>query len=470
MAETIYWYDFETTGTDPIADRAIQFAGVRTDLDLNPVSEPLNLLCMPGEDCVPDPEAILVTGITLSSLQKNGLTEAEFCRRIHDEFATPQTCVTGFNSIRFDDEFMRQTLYRNFFEPYAREWQGGNSRWDVIDLMRTAYALRPEGVNWVEDDGVPSFRLERLTDANGIAHADAHDAVADVNATIAMAHVIKKAQPRLFDYLFTLRQKKEVLKLLYPLKKTPLIHISSMYPATRGCAAMVLPLCSHPTNNNGVLCYDLSQSPDRLIESSPDEIRRLVFSRQSDLGNEARIALSTVYVNRCPSLAVVKTLSDKRAADLEIDVAQCLANATLLQRTAGLVERIEEAFSVRPDSQQDDPDYLLYGGGFLSGSDISLMAEVRAAAPAELKRFAGQFQDDRMNDILLRYRGRNYPDTLDVAERRVWGRFLIERTLPRLEASLAKTQALDTQQREMPAIVDLNRYLMAQRANIVGKN
>jgi len=244
MADTIYWYDFETTGTDPVLDRAIQFAGVRTDLDLNVIGEPLNLFCRPGDDVIPQPEAILVTGLMMSELAQGGLTEAEFCGTILQQFSVPQTCVAGYNSIRFDDEFTRQMLYRNFHEPYTREWQGGNSRWDVIDLFRMAYALRPEGLKWpVDENEAPSFRLDLLTKANGIGHEDAHDAVSDVLATIELTKVLKQKQPRLYAYLFNLRGKKQVLQQLYPLGKSALVHVSSMYPARHGCVAIALPLC-----------------------------------------------------------------------------------------------------------------------------------------------------------------------------------------------------------------------------------
>nr|GFC99807.1 hypothetical protein [Tanacetum cinerariifolium] len=113
----------------------------------------------------------------------------------------------GYNTLRFDDEMTRYSLYRNFFDPYGREWQGGNSRWDLIDVVRTAYALRPEGIVWPEEEGRVTLKLERLTAANGIDHGQAHDALSDVRATIALARLIRDKQPKLYDYLFQLRSK-----------------------------------------------------------------------------------------------------------------------------------------------------------------------------------------------------------------------------------------------------------------------
>ncbi len=253
MALSFYWHDYETWGIDPRRDRAVQFAGIRTDDELNVIDKPLTVFCKPTDDMLPQPGACLVTGITPQRAQEEGVNEAEFFAMIHREMARPGTCGVGYNSIRFDDEFTRYGFYRNFFDPYAREWQNGNSRWDIIDMVRLTHALRPEGIVWpTHDDGVTTtFRLEKLTQANGIAHEVAHDALSDVYATIAMAKLIKEKQPRLFDYLLPLRDKRKVGELLNLQKMEPVLHVSSMYPAAIGCIAMVVPLAKHPTNPNG---------------------------------------------------------------------------------------------------------------------------------------------------------------------------------------------------------------------------
>jgi exodeoxyribonuclease-1 len=315
MNPTIYWYDLETTGTDPARDRVIQFAGVRTDVDLNVIDEPLNLYCYPGDDTLPVPDAMLVTGLGMSELKRTGLRETDFIGRILTEFARPATCVCGFNSIRFDDEFTRHLLYRNFLDPYAREWQSDNSRWDVIDLFRMAHALRPEGMNWpANEDGYPVFRLEELSRANDVGHESAHDAMSDITATIELTRRQKRAQPRLYSYLYNLRRKQDVIKQLYPLGKSAVLHVSSMYPAANNCLAVVLPLCSHPVNQNGVICYDLSFDPGELIDIGPEELHRRIFTSREELeeGSE-RINLKTIHVNRCPAVAPLATLRPEDA-------------------------------------------------------------------------------------------------------------------------------------------------------------
>ena len=154
------------------------------------------------------------------------------------EFSQPNTCVMGYNNIRYDDEMTRYTFYRNFIDPYEYSWKNGNSRWDLLDVVRACYALRPEGINWAyDDDGMPSFRLEKLTKANGIEHENAHDAMADVYATIAMAKLIKEKQPKLFQFFFEHRGKKEIEKPIDTAEMTPLVHVSRY---ARIIAAIVL--------------------------------------------------------------------------------------------------------------------------------------------------------------------------------------------------------------------------------------
>lgn len=425
MTESFYWYDFETTGTNPILDRPLQFAGIRTDIDLNEIGEPKNILSRPGGDVVPNPEAILVTGIRMSDIVREGLSERDFASDVLAEFSQPQSCVVGFNSLRFDDEFTRQMLYRNFFDPYGREWQGGNSRWDLIDLLRAAYALRPDGIEWpVREDGSPIFRLEQVTALNGIEHTDAHDALADVRATIALARLLKQAQPKLYDYAYRLRDKKAVLQQLYPLGKQAVVHIASVYPASRGCVGVILPICQHPTNANAVICFDLTQSPEALLAANPSEIQRLLFSKRDALAaHEERLALSTIQVNRCPFIAPMATLGD-RASNFGIDLAVCEDHMSQLKGAAGLVEKIQDAFSRRQFDESDDPDFQLYQGGFTSEADKTVMRELLAGPIDRLADYHGRFQDPRFDEMLFRFRARNYPQTLSDSEQTRWHAYL----------------------------------------------
>ena len=426
---SLYWHDYETFGVDPRRDRPVQFAGIRTDLEFNIIGEPLSLYCRPADDFLPAPEACMVTGITPQKALAEGIPEAEFIRQIHDEFSQPNTCVVGYNNIRFDDEVTRATLYRNFFDPYAREWQNGNSRWDIIDMVRLTHALRPEGIQWpTHADGKPSFRLEQLTEANGISHEAAHDALSDVHATIAMARLIKEKQPKLYDYVYTHRSKQSVAQLLSLAKPAPVLHVSSMFPADRGCIALVAPLAAHPTNKNEVIVYDLGVSPEPFLSLPSDELARRLFTRQADLPEGcARLPIKTVHINKSPVLVPVNTLTAEAAEKWQLNVAQAQQHLAVLLAHPDFSKNLKAIYNDRTFDAVDDPDFMLYSGGFFSNDDRHRMEIIRQTAPEDLKGLDLPFQDNRLQEMLFRYRARNYPMILSEAEKTRWDEFRRQR-------------------------------------------
>lgn len=427
---SFYWHDYETFGTDPRRDRPVQFAGVRTDLQFNPVDDPLVVYLKPADDCLPHPDACLITGITPQLAERQGVCEAEFIRLIHQEIAKPNTCTLGYNTLRFDDEVTRNCLYRNFYDPYAREWQHGNSRWDLIDVVRASRALRPDGLAWpLNEDGAPTIRLDRLTVANGLVHEAAHDALSDVQATIALAQLIRSAQPKLYQFLFQHRVKTEALKLLQIGGFEPVVHISGKYPTSRHCLAIVLPVAPHPSNGNGVIVYDLSADPGPLLELSAEEIRRRVFTAAADLPEGAdRIPLKTVHLNKCPVLAPVSVIRAQDAERLSLDLAACRANIEKIKTAAGLAEKLAQVFGAPSAFEAEpDPDLAIYQGGFFSDEDKRKMARLRSMSPEELAGSTEKFADPRLSEMLFRYRARNYPESLDSEETERWQQFCIDR-------------------------------------------
>lgn len=435
---SFYWHDYETWGTDPRRDRAAQFAGIRTDLDFNPIGSPLVIYARPADDFLPQPGACMVTGLTPQLCLQEGLPEAEFFRFIHDELARPGTCALGYNSIRFDDEVTRYGFYRNFFDPYAREWQHGNSRWDLIDVVRLARALRPDGIEWpTREDGITSFRLEELTAANQIEHEGAHDALSDVRATIALAKLVREKQPKLYDYVFSHRDKHALMAMLDVQRKQPVLHVSGKYPASLGHIAAVVPLAMHPQNRNEVIVYDLRADPAALLALSADEIRERLYTRSEDLPpGESRIALKTIRLNRAPVLVPMNTLTDEARQTWQMDVAQEAEHLAVLQHASGLEQKLAAVFRQEAFEPCNDPDQDLYGG-FLSDADRRRCEEVRSADPETLKHLHPAFEAAKLHELLFRYRARNWPQTLDTAERARWESFRRERlTNPDAGASI----------------------------------
>ncbi|MEQ9912085.1 exodeoxyribonuclease I [Pectobacterium polaris] len=419
---TFFIHDYETFGKHPARDRPAQFAGVRTDMDFNIIGEPLVIYCRPTDDYLPEPEAVMITGITPQVALAKGVNEAEFARQIHDAFSVPGTCIMGYNNIRFDDEVSRNIFYRNFYDPYAYSWQNGNSRWDLLDALRACYALRPEGIVWPEnDEGLPSFRLEHLTKANGISHEQAHDAMSDVYATIAMAKLFKQAQPKLFEYLFPLRNKNKISALIDIPQMKPLVHVSGMFGAARSNTSWIVPLAWHPDNRNAVIMCDLAGDMTPLLELDSAALRERLYTRRDALeADQSAVPLKLVHINKCPVLAPANTLRPEDAERLGIDRQRCLDNLALLRNNASVREKVVELFAEAPAfAASDDVDLRIYDGLF-GDADRMAMKIIQETAPQNLPALDLTFADNRLEPLLFRYRARNFPGTLDDREQQRW--------------------------------------------------
>lgn len=430
MAGTFLFHDYETFGADPARDGIAQFAAQRTDAALDPIGDAIVLYCRPAPDRLPHPDACLITGITPQDTLAQGLPEAEFAARVHELMAEPGTCALGYNSIRFDDAFTRHLLFRNFHDPYAREWRNGNSRFDLIDLSRLCYALRPDGIEWPRrDDGRPSFRLEHLARANRLEQTRAHDALNDVTATLGLARLIRSAQPRLWDYALTLCDKRRARALLDWTAGTPVLHTSEKFAAERGCTTLVLPFAPAPDGEHGVIVVDLMADPAPLIDCDADELRDRLYTPRADLpeGIE-RPAIKTVHANRCPMLAPMSVLEGVDLERIGLDPERCDRHREILLDTPGLREKLVLVVARSGErAEPADPELSLYAGGFPSDAERARIDRVRSTPPALLGATAFGFEQPRHDELLFRYRARNWPETLSEAERERWRGFVAER-------------------------------------------
>ena len=418
---SFFWHDYETFGRLPRRDRPAQFAGIRTDAELREVGRPLVRYCRPAADYLPEPEACLLTGITPQTCLERGIPEHAFAAEIEAALAKPATVGVGYNSIRFDDEVSRHLFWRNLIDPYAREWRDGCARWDLLDAVRCAYALRPAGIEWpTHDDGRASFRLEHLSAANGIAHAGAHDALADVRATIGLARRLRGAQRRLWDFCLRLRRKEAVLAEIGA--NRPFLHVSGRYAPERGCLAIVWPLAPHPMNRNEVIVWDLAADPERLRGLDAAELREGIFTRQDDLPEGAeRLPIKTIHINRSPIVVgKLETLDPGMAERWGLDVGAALRHAQSAPHCAASVADAWQGVFARPSPAEPvDVDEDLYGG-FVGNTDRQRLDRLRSLAPQALAAHRGGFDDPRLEELVFRYRARNFGDTLDEAERERW--------------------------------------------------
>ena len=423
---TFFWHDYETFGRVPRRDRPAQFAGVRTDAELEEIDDPVCWYCQPAPDYLPDPESVLLTGITPQRALADGLPEHEFAARIEAQLAREGTVGAGYNSIRFDDEVTRHLLWRNLYDPYAREWANGCGRWDLLDVVRLTWALRPEGIVWPDgDDGRPSFRLERLAAANGLAQGSAHEALADVRATLALARRVKTLQPRLWEFALKLRRKEAVWAEIG--EGRPFVHLSGRYALEHGCLAVVWPLAPHPFNKNELIVWDLAHDPAELETLDADAARRRLYTRSDELPEgETRLPIKTIHVNKSPIvIANLKVLGDAPAR-FGIDVAAALRHAEQARRLPPREALWTALFARRAPATAVDVDEDLYGG-FLGNDDRRQLERLRALAPEALAGKHVSFADARLDELLFRYRARNFAHTLDGDEQRRWDELRAQR-------------------------------------------
>jgi exodeoxyribonuclease-1 len=439
---TFFFYDLETSGFDPKRQRIMQFAGQRTDMDMNPIGDPVNVLVALSDEVLPDPAAVVLTGITPQKTQEEGYSEADFLKLLHEEVLTPGTIILGFNSVRFDDEFMRHTLFRNFYDPYEWAWKDGRSRWDMLDVVRMTRALRPDGIEWpFDENGQPQNRLEKLSAVNGLDHQQAHDALSDVLALIAVAKLIKTKQPRIFDHLLKMRDKKAVAELVNLDDPKPVVYASGRYPKEVLHTTAVLPI--GPGSKPGsVIVYDLRSDPEQWVGKSVDDLKAIRFTKWEDRQKEGYVPLPVkeLAYNKCPAVAPLGVLDEAAQKRIGLDMATIEKHFASLRRS-GIIDTMTAVFArdtAFPKSK--DVDGSLYDG-FINDRDKPKMSAVRAADRETLADFDPGFADERLAALLVRYKARNYPQALSQSEREGWEAYRVERInsdLPRFSTELQR--------------------------------
>lgn len=527
---TFFFYDLETSGLSAREDRIMQFAGQRTDMELNPLGDPVNLLVKLPDDTLPSPSAIMVTKITPQSTQQDGLTEAEFCDYLMTEIFTPNTCVTGYNSIRFDDEFIRHLFWRNFYDPYEWQWADGRSRWDLLDVVRLTRALRPEGIKWpfqekvIKDKetgkektiDVPTNRLELLTKLNSIEHAHAHDALSDVEALISVTKRIRDKQPQLYEYLYEMRDKKKVQALVNLENKKPFVYTSGRYPAQYEKTTVAFPLA--PAKNGNVLVFDLRYNLDDLLReeatNSPLENRyesdenlsaqpssagacggydRAQARETRDDGLERRDPaedglrkkffpiVKRLCYNKCPAVAPLGVLEQGDGwAKIGLDRETIERNLKSLLAHPEFTEQMREREENRPEWPVPiDPESALYDG-FLSDPDRVKCNAVRnagrdatsptgtfsaKAATQRLADFHPDFTDERLPELLLHYKAKNFPSSLSDNEQAKWEEYRsarLSRQAPAFLKQLKDLSKLSAEGKPTPSGLPIDPFLLEE--------
>ena len=421
MAKSFFFYDLETSGFDPRYDRIMQFAGQRTDLDLNPINDPFNFLVKLGDDILPSPDALMVTGISPQQTLEEGISEVEAAHKIANEIFTPDTIAVGFNNIRFDDEFIRHLFWRNFLDPYEWAWKDNRSRWDLLDVVRIVRALRPVGINWpIDNEGKPTNRLELLTKENGLKHQNAHDALSDVEALIDVTRLIKQKQPKIFDYMLNMRQKNEVAKVVSLDNKQPFVYVSGSLDSSFNKATVAFPLTAGP--NSSVVIYDLRHEPTDYLTLNSKDLSKLLFSaRERTEGERKIVPIKLVHLNKSPAVAPLGVLEQESGWEkIGLDKQLIEDNLKTLLKNPSFSENVRTAYENRQQfPKYKDAEAQLYDG-FLPEPDKIRCDHVRSMSEKDLVDFNPNFIDERLNDLLLRYKASNFRASLSKEEEKDW--------------------------------------------------
>jgi len=462
MSKTFFFYDLETSGLSPSEARIMQFAGIRTDMDLKQVSEPVNVLVKLNDDVLPSPEAIIVTGITPQQTQSDGFTEAEFAKMLVEEVFTPDTIAVGFNNIRFDDEFIRHLLWRNFYDPYEWTWKDGRSRWDLMDVVRMTRALRPDGIEWpLNDKGQPVNRLESLSIANGLDHVKAHDALSDVEALIAVTRLIKEKQPQLYDYLLKLRDKNEVKKLVNLDDKQPFVYVSGRFGGDFNSATVAFPLTAG--KNGNVVVYDLRYDPQPFLKMNQQELAKKLYASWEERSADGfqKLPVKEMQYNRAPAVAPLGVLSQGDAwKNIGLTEELITKHRNTLLSAPGFAENIRSVFENKQDYKKStDPEAQLYDG-FVPDIDKLRIESVRNASERDLADFHPNFNDERLSPLLLHYKARNYPKSLAEDEAIAWEKWRTAKINSSLPVFLKSLQTLAT------VIKDDNKQYLLQELQL----
>lgn len=443
MAQTFFFYDLETSGLSARDDRIMQFAGIRTTLDLEPIGEPYNILVKLNDDTLPSPDALMVTGITPQETLADGYTEAEFSKLLVEEVFTPDTITVGFNSIRFDDEFIRHLFWRNFYDPYEWSWKDGRSRWDILDVVRMTRALRPEGIEWPFVDGKEVNRLELITKLNGIDHLKAHDALSDVEALIAVTKLVKDNQPQLYSYLLKIRDKKEVKKLVNLDDKQPFVYVSGQFSADFHKATVAFPLTSG--RNSNVVVYDLRFDPTPFLNLTPGELEKRLFASWEDRQKEGFVAIPTkeMQYNRAPAVAPLGVLEQADGWNrIGLDEATVTKHRNILLSVPSFAENVRSVLEKRPEFEKSiNAEAQLYDG-FVSNVDTLRVEKVRQADAQQLADLHPDFDDERLSPLLLHYKARNYPKSLAEDEAVAWEQWRAAHVMWQLPSFVKRLQEL----------------------------
>ena len=428
----ILWYDYETSGRDPAADRPIQLGWQVTDPGMDPVADADSLLIRLPDDVLPSPGAMLVHQILPEIHQREGISEAELANHL-EQLIAPRTLVAGYNSRGFDDKFTQHVFYRSLRDPYVWQYADGRGRFDLYPVVLTYFVLAPSALRWPEDHGGrPRFKLDRIGPLNRLDQGlkRAHDASADVAVTARLAKQLALHDPDLFASCLKRIDKHFVTdQIRADGRSEGLLEITPFAGWDQGFVRDLWVPFRLSERSNDYVAIDLNCDPQAVMAGLIQLVESPITDRFELRKQVRELGLQTVRINAQPMFFRRGTLEPEVKARLEafgrdeVRQNQHLDVWHHIQDSPAFKQLYQLAVQVLAEPEQvipDDVDFALYSGGFLSAHDKDLLASLPLMDPEGLSQWTQSFDDPRYEELLFRYRARNFPRSLTQGEWKRW--------------------------------------------------
>lgn len=390
MTHTYLFYDTETTGLNICCDQVMQFAAIRTDLALHEI-ERVEFKVKLNPDVIPSPYALLTHRISIHDCN-DGLSEYEAAKKIHALFNQPNTISIGYNTLNFDDELLRFTFFRNLLTPYTHQYANGCSRMDIYPCVVFYYLYHRDFLNWPSnDEGVVNLKLENLATANQLEQLKAHDALSDVEATIALARKLQMKQQS-WDYVRRYFNKNQELERLHKLDRMALM-INGRLGAKQHYQAPVINLGQHYHYRNQTVWLRLDD--DKLTATTRTNIPNNTWVFRKKLTEP-------------PFLLPLTTKTQRHLSEERLQLAE--QNYRWLQAQPELLKDIKAYYLnyTYPSIENLDPDAALYEAGFPSDLDQRLCAQFHNADLHQKQHIVERLESPYLTRAARRLLSRNY--------------------------------------------------------------
>lgn len=402
--KTYLFYDVETTSLSPYFGQILQFAAIRTDLELNEL-ERHEIRIKLNKDTLPSPGAMLTHKMSISDMHV-GESEYDGIRKIHALVNQPGTISGGYNTLAFDDKFLRFSFYRNLLDPYTHQWQNDCGRFDIYPMVIYFYLSSKNNVlTWPLEDGAPSLKLENINALNQLAQGTAHTAMVDVEVTLALAKRLY-AHHQHWDYAMKSFAKRTdpITKLgyeahqghKYEINQTAIILLSKL-GSKELFHAPVLCLGYHELYKNQTIWLRLDKVNFSTLDFTPTQVKELMMD-------------GCILNKKIADRGLILPLMDRTTSNLSPSRKELFqSNQVWLSKNEHIIHSIQKHFTTTcyPVIENIDVDAALYTG-FIDNNETQACYQFHQTTNQDKAIVIEKFKDPRLKQIAIRIMGRHF--------------------------------------------------------------